>query len=98
MAEKYIEEVIKNNKVVVFSKSHCPFCTMAKNTLDEINCKYTVIELEKRSDCAEIQDVLAKLTGARTVSLINIILYDDIFHMKCFFSVYRACGRIRRHI
>lgn len=30
MAEKLVKELIKANKVMIFSKSYCPYCTMAK--------------------------------------------------------------------
>lgn len=76
-AAKFVNETIAKEKVVVFSKSHCPFCTMAKQALDKINnCKYTVIELENRKDCSDIQDVLRDMTGARTVKLkLNFVYY-----------------------
>ena len=66
-ATKFIQETIAKDKVVVFSKSHCPFCKMAKEALDKIGCKYTVIELTTRSDCSTLQDVLKDMTGARSV-------------------------------
>lgn len=68
-ARKFIDETIANNKVVVFSKSHCPFCTMAKKALDEAKCKYIVIDMEGRKDCSTLQDVLLEMTGGRTVSI-----------------------------
>lgn len=34
---------------------------------DSLNKAYTAIELDDREDAQEIQDVLAELTGARTV-------------------------------
>lgn len=30
MAQKFIQESIANQRVVIFSKSYCPYCTMAK--------------------------------------------------------------------
>lgn len=66
-AKKFIQETIGKDKVVVFSKSYCPFCKMAIEALDKIGCKYTVIELTTRSDCSTLQDVLKDMTGARSV-------------------------------
>ena len=33
MAEAFVKETIEKNSVVVFSKTYCPFCTMAKQAL-----------------------------------------------------------------
>lgn len=68
-AEQFVKAKIGENKVVVFSKSYCPFCDMAKKALDttEAKGKYLVIELDNRDDGSAIQDVLQKITGARTV-------------------------------
>lgn len=54
---------------MVFSKSYCPFCTKAKRALDNVlpREKYTVMELDTRSDCAAIQDYLLDITGGRSV-------------------------------
>lgn len=30
MASKFVTEAIAKDKVVIFSKTHCPYCTMAK--------------------------------------------------------------------
>lgn len=30
MATKFVNDTIASDKVVIFSKSHCPYCTMAK--------------------------------------------------------------------
>lgn len=33
MASKFVAEAIAKDKVVIFSKSHCPYCTMAKKVI-----------------------------------------------------------------
>ena len=35
MAEAFVKETIEKNAVVVFSKTYCPFCSMAKEVLKE---------------------------------------------------------------
>ena len=42
-----VEELIKNNKVVVFSKSYCPFCRKAKVALHSVlrDEQMTVLEV-----------------------------------------------------
>lgn len=34
MASKFIKEAIAKDKVVIFSKTYCPYCTMAKEVSD----------------------------------------------------------------
>lgn len=42
-----VQSLIDDNKVVVFSKSYCPYCRATKSVLDEINADYTVLELDQ---------------------------------------------------
>ena len=74
MAPKdFVDNLIAENKVMVFSKSYCPFCTMAKTALESTGLKnYKVVELENRDDCSDIQDYLRSKTGSRTVCVWNI--------------------------
>merc|ERR1712154_459974 len=72
-AKKFVEEQLAKKKVVVFSKTHCPFCTMAKEALQGAGITdFLVIELENLSNCSAIQDVLLQMTGARTVPRVFI--------------------------
>ncbi|XP_076443248.1 uncharacterized protein LOC143281872 [Babylonia areolata] len=75
----HIEDKIQQNKVVVFSKSHCPFCTKAKRVFEEMleekkltPADYEVMEIEDNPHCDLIQDHLHKLTGAKTVPRVFI--------------------------
>ncbi len=43
-----VDNAIKNNKVMVFSKTYCPHCTNAKNALTQLNVKFEVFELDVR--------------------------------------------------
>ena len=67
-----VEEVklkVSSNKVVVYSKTYCPYCTKAKSALANAGLKdYVLIELDEMDDGAEFQDALQKITGARSVS------------------------------
>ncbi|XP_012230648.1 uncharacterized protein [Linepithema humile] len=62
-----VNELIAKDSVVIFSKTYCPYCKMAKEVFDSLNKTYTAIELDDREDAQDIQDVLAEITGARTV-------------------------------
>merc|ERR1712170_62505 len=70
-----IESKIGSKKVMMFSKSYCPFCTKAKQALKQHNIKpedYEVMEIEDRADCAELQAVLKQMTGASSVPRVFI--------------------------
>ncbi|VDL66847.1 unnamed protein product [Nippostrongylus brasiliensis] len=75
----FVDELIASNKVVVFSKSYCPFCHKAKAALDTQNLKPGVLqwlEIEKLKDCQEIQDYL--LVGVWTF-FVRIDFSDNHF-------------------
>ena len=69
-----VDRKIAGKKVMVFSKSYCPFCTKAKKVLakhlgqDLSEEDYEVMEIENNPDCDAIQDYLKQLTGGRSVS------------------------------
>lgn len=63
---------IAASKVVVFSKTHCPYCTSTKTTLAQYGANATIIELNTVADGLEIQRALRDITGQRTVPNIFI--------------------------
>lgn len=67
-----VKGIIDEKVVVVFSKSYCPYCRMAKSTLDSVKAHYEVVELDKREDGDKMQAVLGQLTGATTVPRVFI--------------------------
>ncbi|ESO08622.1 hypothetical protein HELRODRAFT_74975 [Helobdella robusta] len=69
---EFVKSKINQYPVFVFSKSHCPYCTAAKNVLNSTGVQYGVEEIENRSDCSQIQDALQQITGARTVPRVFI--------------------------
>ncbi|KAF5290596.1 hypothetical protein FQR65_LT11548 [Abscondita terminalis] len=62
-----VKELISSDVVVIFSKTYCPYCNLAKDVFKKINQKFTAIELDSRSDAEEIQYILGEMTGAKTV-------------------------------
>lgn len=81
--------LIKDNKVIIFSKSYCPFCHKAKRALAEVldQSKIKVIELDQRDDGNAIQDELSTLTGGRSVPRVFINQKfigggDDVVRLK----------------
>uniref|UniRef100_H9GDN5 Glutaredoxin domain-containing protein n=1 Tax=Anolis carolinensis TaxID=28377 RepID=H9GDN5_ANOCA len=57
-----------NNCVVIFSKTTCSYCNMAKKLFHDANINYTAIELDRKENGSQFQDVLHQMTGGRTVS------------------------------
>eukprot|EP00929_Paragymnodinium_shiwhaense_P108249 TRINITY_DN74576_c0_g1_i1.p2 TRINITY_DN74576_c0_g1~~TRINITY_DN74576_c0_g1_i1.p2 ORF type:complete len:335 (-),score=77.91 TRINITY_DN74576_c0_g1_i1:459-1463(-) len=64
-----IGELISSNKVMVFSKSWCPYCSQAKDILKSEGIDFEVLELDTLPDeeAAALQNALMEKTGARTV-------------------------------
>ncbi|XP_012694941.1 glutaredoxin 2 isoform X2 [Clupea harengus] len=69
---KFVQDVVSRNCVVIFSKTSCPYCKMAKNVFNEIGATYKVIELDQHSDGRQLQEALAQMTGAKTVPRVFI--------------------------
>jgi len=69
---QYIQKMIRENPVMMFSKTTCSYCAMAKEVLDGIGVNYVVEEIDKRQDCNQLQDIFQQLTGARTVPRVFI--------------------------
>ncbi|XP_076292792.1 uncharacterized protein LOC143215008 isoform X2 [Lasioglossum baleicum] len=67
VTKEQVGQIIASDKVVIFSKSTCPYCKMAKKVFDSLKEKYTAIELDERDDGDDIQDILGEMTSARTV-------------------------------
>ena len=69
--KSFVDSTISESKVVMFSKSYCPYCKKAQKLFSKYSIKpdeYKIIELEKRSDCSSIQAYLKEITGASSVS------------------------------
>ena len=60
--------MINANKIVVFSKSYCPYCSQTKQLLNQVGASdVNIIELNNVSDGAAMQNALQEITGQRTV-------------------------------
>ncbi|KZS14998.1 thioredoxin reductase 1, cytoplasmic isoform X1 [Daphnia magna] len=62
-----IDNLIKNNRIAIFSKTTCPFCMKVKKLFSSLNLEVAVIELDTREDGDDIQDALLQKTGQKTV-------------------------------
>ncbi|KAJ3375678.1 hypothetical protein GGF31_002882 [Allomyces arbusculus] len=70
--KELVAKLIAENVVVVFSKSYCPYCVKAKDTLKALGQAFTALELDQIDNGAAIQAHLLELTGQRTVPNIFI--------------------------
>ncbi|XP_066481796.1 glutaredoxin 2 isoform X1 [Tiliqua scincoides] len=67
-----IQETISDNCVVIFSKTTCSYCNLAKKLFDDMNVNYTAVELDTQENGRQFQDVLHRMTGGRTVPRVFI--------------------------
>ncbi|XP_062991090.1 glutaredoxin 2 isoform X1 [Elgaria multicarinata webbii] len=67
-----IKETISDHCVVIFSKTTCSYCNMAKKLFQDMNVNYTAIELDMYENGSQFQDILHEMTGGRTVPRIFI--------------------------
>ncbi|XP_065848698.1 glutaredoxin-C4 [Euphorbia lathyris] len=68
----FVKKTIASHKIVIFSKSYCPYCKRAKGVFKELNEVPYVIELDQREDGRNIQDALGEIVGKRTVPQVFI--------------------------
>jgi glutaredoxin 3 len=63
----YIDAQIKDNAVIVFSWSSCPFCVKAKRELQAAGARFAAVEIDGRPDGKAIKAELARRTGRTSV-------------------------------
>ncbi|XP_010550440.1 PREDICTED: glutaredoxin-C3 isoform X2 [Tarenaya hassleriana] len=66
-ASAFVQNAIFSNKIVIFSKSYCPYCMAAKRIFRELNEHPFIVELDLRDDGPQIQYELLEFVGRRTV-------------------------------
>lgn len=59
--------LIEENRVMIFSKSYCPYCVRVKELFTSLGVDYNVLELDQTDDGANIQEVLLEITSQKTV-------------------------------
>ena len=70
--KKFVNESIQRDCVVIFSKTTCSYCRMAKSVFEGIGTPYLAIELNQKDNAPQIQSVLQELTGGSTVSIFSV--------------------------
>ncbi|KAG8436539.1 hypothetical protein GDO86_007592 [Hymenochirus boettgeri] len=67
-----IKDTIAENCVVIFSKTTCPYCVMAKEAFKNIDVQYRAIELDTSEHGRQLQEALQQLTGVKTVPQVYV--------------------------
>uniref|UniRef100_A0A8B9UZW7 Thioredoxin reductase 3 n=1 Tax=Anas zonorhyncha TaxID=75864 RepID=A0A8B9UZW7_9AVES len=62
-----VRTLIASHRVMIFSKSYCPYCNQVKELFSSMGVEYYALELDVTADGPSIQQVLAELTNQRTV-------------------------------
>lgn len=73
VVQNIVDSAIDSNKVVMFSKSYCPYCHAAKALLKSKGIPVQVLELDQRPDGDQIQSYLKDKSGQRTVPNIFVM-------------------------
>ncbi|KAH1209361.1 Glutaredoxin-C4 [Glycine max] len=68
---KFIDETITSHKIVIFSKTYCPYCRRAKAVFKELN-QVPHRDFFLAEDGSKIQDIMINIVGRRTVPQVFI--------------------------
>ncbi|CAN6848774.1 hypothetical protein Bca4012_048260 [Brassica carinata] len=69
---EFVKKTISSHKIVIFSKSYCPYCRRAKSVFGELDQVPHVVELDEREDGWNVQSALGEIVGRRTVPQVFI--------------------------
>jgi len=64
--DSYVEKLITDTRVLIFSKTTCPFCVKVKGLFNELGVAYHVVEVDKENG-SEIHEALKKRVGKTSV-------------------------------
>ncbi|KAF9343859.1 thioredoxin reductase [Mortierella sp. AD094] len=70
--KNFVEKLIRENKVMFFGKSYCPYCKNAKSVLGARGIQFKAYEIDLEKDGPQVQEYLLEKTGQRTVPNIFI--------------------------
>ncbi|KAF5092726.1 hypothetical protein D0Z03_002724 [Geotrichum reessii] len=90
-----IEATIKNAPVVVYSKTHCPYCARTKALLRSLDVQgLEIFEIDTMGqEGRDIQDELYEITGQRTVP--NIFIGGKHVGGNSDLQALEASGKLR---
>ncbi|KAG9019132.1 glutaredoxin [Tulasnella sp. 427] len=97
--KELVEEAIANHKVAIFSKTYCPYCRRAKQTIQELGLEedeVKIIEMDIRDDGSAIQEYLKDKTGQRTVP--NIFIKQEHIGGSDDLASLKASGQLTKKL
>eukprot|EP00887_Chlorella_sp_A99_P002819 scaffold6.g2819.t1 len=56
-----------DNKVMIYSKTYCPYCSEVKGLFQSLGVPAKVVELDELADGNAVQEAVAQVTGRSTV-------------------------------
>lgn len=62
-----LQETVSNNCVVIFTKTSCSYCSMAKKIFHDLNVNYKAVELDMLECGIWFQDSLHEMIGERAI-------------------------------
>jgi len=77
-AKSRAEAFISQNRIAIFSKSYCPYCTSAKRLLDSLGARFEVIELDKDPEGPALQSSLAQMQSRGSVTVPQIYISNEL--------------------
>ncbi|KAF9996856.1 thioredoxin reductase [Entomortierella chlamydospora] len=70
--KNFVEKLIRENRVMFFGKSYCPYCKNAKSILGGRGIQFKEYEIDLEKNGPQVQQYLLEKTGQRTVPNIFI--------------------------
>ena len=67
-ARNFIKQLVRQNCVVIFSTTTCPYCRMAKDVFTRLDVSIKVVELNQLREGRDIFNELRTITQLTTVS------------------------------
>lgn len=71
-SSKWLNDKLNEKKVVIFSKTTCPYCQKVKGLFSRLNEPTVIVELDNLTNGREIQNELSIKTGVSTVPQVFI--------------------------
>jgi len=67
-SRQFISRLVRQNCVVIFSTTTCPYCRVAKDMFTRLDVSVKVVELNQLREGSDILQALRSITQLNTVS------------------------------
>jgi len=67
-SRKFIQHLVRQNCVVIFSSTTCPYCRIAKDVFSRLDVSVKVVELNQMPQGRDVLQELYTITQLNTVS------------------------------